>query len=343
MKKIFVVGPAWVGDMVMAQTLFKILKNQKEEISIDVLAPEWSRPLLERMPEVRKAHTMTIGHGVLQLKVRYQIAKAIRKEGYDEAIILPNSWKSGLIPWLAKIPKRRGFLGECRFGLLTDYRILDKKALPMMIERFAALAYKKGAKIEYPIPHPRLEIQEASVEAASLKFGIHSDRPILAICPGAEFGPSKRWPENYYAEIALAKLKEGFQVWIFGSKNDMTVSNQIQVKTEGRCLDFTGKTSLAEAIDLLSLANLVVCNDSGLMHIAAALEKPLVAVYGSTSPGFTPPLGDASEIVRLSLPCSPCFKRICPLQHHRCMQELSPQLVLDRLETLQKSCHGEIK
>lgn len=338
MSKILIVGPAWVGDMVMAQSLFKAIKKQAPTAVIDVLAPDWSRPLLDRMPEVREAHPMPIGHGALALRKRYRIAQALKPEAYTQAIVLPNSWKSALIPWWAKIPKRTGFLRECRFGLLNDFRILNKQQLPLMINRFVSLAFPKqtpASQITTQLPHPHLEINQASVQAAVAKFGVGNtlSRPILALCPGAEFGASKRWPESHYAAVALAKQKEGWSVWLFGSKNDQPVAARIQAQTGGTCVDLTGKTNLSEAIDLLFLAKMVVSNDSGLMHIAAALQKPLVAVYGSTDPGFTPPLGETSQIVREALSCSPCFKRECPLGHHQCMQALYPAKVLAAIES----------
>jgi heptosyltransferase-2 len=336
LKNILIVGPAWIGDMVMAQTLFKAIKANDSTTVIDVLAPDWSRPLLERMPEVRQSYAMPIGHGALQLKQRYQIANSLKPFDYSQAIVLPNSWKSALIPWWAKIPKRTGFLGECRFGLLNDYRILNKKSLPRMIDRFVALAYEKNSSIKPVVPFPQLEINPLSVAQVLEKFAIKRDlsQPILALCPGAEFGASKRWPESYYAAVAKAKIKEGWSVWVFGSKNDMPVAERIQAEADHQCVDFTGKTNLGEAMDLLSLATMVVSNDSGLMHIAAALDRPLIAVYGSTDPGFTPPLGEHSQIVRLSLPCSPCFKRECPLQHHHCMRELLPEKVLNAMDSV---------
>jgi len=336
-KKILIVGPAWVGDMVMAQSLFKAIMQQNTLSLIDVLAPPWTKPLLERMPEVRNAHVMPIGHGSIQLKKRYEIAQQLKSHHYDQAIVLPNSWKSALIPWFAHIPIRTGFCGEFRFGLLNDIRLLDKKRLPQMVQRFVALAYpalSKKEKIKEPILLPKLEIKEAALGGTKQKFSIslNPSVPILALCPGAEFGPSKQWPSDYFATVALAKIKSGFSVWLFGSKNDVEISNDIQAKTNHQCVNFTGKTSLEEAIDLLSLTTLVLTNDSGLMHIAAALGKPIVALYGSTDPSFTPPLTENVRIERLSLPCSPCFKRVCPLEHHRCMRDLSPDRIIKEID-----------
>lgn len=337
MSKILVVGPAWVGDMVMAQSLFKAVKQQGSNVVLDVLAPEWSGPLLERMPEVQEALMLPIGHGNLQLGLRYSIAQRIKAKAYDQAIVLPNSWKSALIPWLARIPKRTGFLGEMRWGLLNDTRILNQQALPFMVQRFVALAYKKGCSIaKEQCPIPQLKTNPKDIENVLEKFAIPNTqiKPLLALCPGAEFGPSKRWPENYYADVANEKLNQGWSVLLLGSKNDIPVCHAIQQQSNNRCIDVTGKTSLGEAIDLISHVSAVVTNDSGLMHIAAALDRPLIAIYGSTDPSFTPPLNQKSQVVRLGLACSPCFKRDCPLEHHRCMRDLEPKQVLSALETL---------
>jgi heptosyltransferase II len=322
--------------MVMAQSLFKTLKENDPTAQIDVLAPNWSRPLLERMPEVRASHVIPIGHGKLALQTRYQIAQSLKPLKFDQSIVLPNSWKSALIPWWADIPKRTGFLGEWRFGLLNDSRVLDKKRLPRMIDRFAALAFPKNADPLIHVPHPRLEINPENVQRVVEKFSLQAqlNAKILALCPGAEFGPSKRWPEDYYAKIASLKQKEGWKVWIFGSQNDSPVAKSIQAALDEPCVDLTGKTGLDEAIDLLSITSLVLTNDSGLMHIAAALDKPLVAVYGSTDPGFTPPLGNQSKIARTAIACSPCFKRECPLLHHRCMRDLLPERILAEINSM---------
>jgi heptosyltransferase II len=333
-NKILIVGPAWVGDMVMAQTLFKVLKEQDANCIIDVIAPDWTRALLSRMPEVHEAISMPLGHGQFNFWHRVKIGRALRSKKYDTAYILPNSWKSALIPFFAGIKKRIGWKGEARYFLLNDMRYLEEGKNALMIERFMALAIPKNAQLEKPYPLPKLVIDNQSMKASVAKHKLQIEKPILALCPGAEFGPSKRWPAKYYAEVANAKLAKGFQVWLFGSKNDMDAAKEIQALTDNACIDLTGKTSLNEAIDLLSLAKIVVSNDSGLMHIAAALHKPLIAVYGSTSPKFTPPLGEKVKILQLPLACSPCFKRECPLQHWRCMRDLKSSLVIDAIEKL---------
>ena len=335
--KILIVGPSWVGDMVMAQTLFVCLKQRHPGCEIDVLAPEWSRPILERMPEVRAALSFPLGHGVLDIATRRKIGKSLAGQ-YDQAILLPNSLKSALVPFFADIPLRTGWKGEMRYGLLNDIRKLDKERLPLMIERFMALAYEDGAELPKPYPQPRLAIDEASRAAALAKFGLGLDRPVLALCPGAEFGEAKRWPVEHYAKVAEMKIRAGWQVWLFGSKNDHPGCEDIRSRLipglREESVNLAGATSLAEAIDLMSAAAAVVSNDSGLMHVAAALNRPLVAVYGSTSPQFTPPLADQVEIVRLGLDCSPCFDRTCRFGHYNCLRELKPLPVLEALERL---------
>ena len=334
---ILIVGPSWVGDMVMAQTLFQCLKQRHPECQIDVLAPEWSRPLLERMPEVRAALSFPLGHGALELATRRRIGKSLAGQ-YDQAILLPNSLKSALVPFFAGIKQRTGWRGEFRYGLLNDVRTLDKERYPLMIERFMALAYDKNAELPRPYPKPSLQIDSATRDAALAKFGLTLDRPVLALCPGVEFGESKRWPAEHYAQVADARIREGWQVWLFGSQKDHPVGETIRENLipglREESVNLSGQTSLAEAIDLLSCADSVVSNDSGLMHVAAALNRPLVAVYGSTSPAFTPPLADEVEVVQLGIECSPCFDRTCRFGHYNCMRLLEPGAVIRALGRL---------
>ncbi|MBU2706251.1 lipopolysaccharide heptosyltransferase II [Zooshikella marina] len=338
--KILVVGPSWVGDMVMAQTLFMSLKAQHPDCVIDVLAPEWSRPILQRMPEVHKSIAMPVGHGQLKLSARWHLARKLRYEHYDQAIVLPNSLKSVLVPAMAKIPQRTGWVGECRYGLLNDIRKLDKSALPLMIQRFIALAYPANTPLSGDLPAPALHVDKVSLQKALARYELMADEssPVLALCPGAEFGPAKRWPEQHYSAVATHMIQAGWQVWLLGSAKDQEVTakiaSQIPEQWQNQVQNLAGRTSLAEAIDLLSMASAVVSNDSGLMHIAAALERPLVVVYGSTSPDFTPPLNQQQAVVRLGLECSPCFKRECPLGHLKCLHQLTPPTVIEALQRL---------
>ena len=326
-NKILIVGPSWVGDMVMAQVLFQLLRQQQPDADIHVLAPLWSEALLSRMPEVQKSLVLPFKHGELNLRARYRFAKQLRSENYTQAIVLPNSLKSALIPFFARIPKRTGFVGEQRFGLLNDVRRLNKKALPTMVERFAALAFPKNTVLPAQLPNPVLSVTSTS-QRPGFEISVDTTKPVLILCPGAEFGPSKCWPPKHFAAVANQKLAEGWQVWLLGSSNDRKIADDIQIQTQSRCCNLVGKTSLSEAVDLLSLANVVVTNDSGLMHMAAAVNVKVIAVYGSTSPHFTPPLSDNAVIVKLNLECQPCFKRVCPLKHHACMETLKPEMVL---------------
>lgn len=320
---ILIIGPSWVGDMVMAQSLFAALKQRHPDVNIDVLAPEWTRPLLARMPEVREAISMPITHGVFGWKQRRQIGLGLRSKNYDQSIVLPNSWKSALIPWFANIPQRTGWLGEMRYGLLNDARKLDKKALPMMVQRFVALAYPASQSHSAPdyLP-PKMIAETISSELNPTKS---DEQKRLVLCPGAEFGPAKQWPASHYAALGEIITQQGWQVLIMGSKADAAVGEEIAagITDKQNVINLCGKTQLGEAIDLMATADQVVSNDSGLMHIAAALNKPLVAIYGPTSPAFTPPLSDNALLVQIPIECSPCFKRTCPLGHHKCMQDIS--------------------
>jgi len=335
-QALLVVGPAWVGDMVMAQSLFKVLRHQRPQAPIDVLAPAWTLPLLARMPEVRAGIEMPLGHGRLALGTRWRLGRRLRGR-YGQAIVLPNSWKSALVPWAARIPRRTGWRGEMRYGLLNDLRPLDKRRLTMTVQRFVALALPPNAPLG-EIPRPELVIEPDAVAAACRAHGLAyaSDEPLLALCPGAEYGPAKQWPANKYAELAAHHLARGWRVWLFGSEKDRPVCDNIAAQAEG-CRNLAGRTTLAEALDLLSLADAVVTNDSGLMHVAAALDRPLVALYGSSDPSFTPPLNPRHVILSRRLPCSPCFERRCPLGHLRCLEEITVSQVVDALNGMLKN------
>ncbi|WP_456372741.1 lipopolysaccharide heptosyltransferase II [Thiolapillus sp.] len=332
MKSILIVGPSWVGDMVMAQSLFRVLKQKHPDTAIDVLAPGWSLPLLERMPEVRAGLEMPLGHGRFALKQRWRLGRSLRGR-YEQAILLPNSWKSALVPWAAKIPRRTGWKGEMRYGLLNDMRHLDKSLLTMTVQRFVALAQDPPLSAVPAVPAPALMVKEQDVNQALVQLALEKPAggELLALCPGAEFGEAKRWPERKYADLARRHLQQGGMVWLFGSDKDRAVCDNITQMAGENCINLAGRTTLAQAVDLLSLADAVVSNDSGLMHVAAALERPLVAIYGSSDPGFTPPLSQRHEIVSLGLECSPCFRRTCPLGHLRCLRDIDVEAVQDAL------------
>src|SRR3989338_4981019 len=291
MRKILVISPSWVGDCMLMQPMLMRLRQRHPDCRIDVLAPPWTVALLRAIPEVHDIIVNPFPHGVLQLGARYQLAKRLRATNYNQAIMLPNSWKSALVPFFAHIPKRTGFVGESRYILLNDVRKLDKSKLPL-------------------------------------------DKPVAAFCPGAEYGPAKRWPTAYYADVAQRLRQQGYAIWLIGSGKDKPVADEINQLAGNTCSNLCGSTDLGDAIALLSCANLVISNDSGLMHLAAALDRPMLALFGSSSPQFTPPLSARAQVVKLDIECSPCFKRDCPLGHFKCMTQLTPGMVWDRLTRL---------
>jgi heptosyltransferase-2 len=315
----------------MAQSLLKTLKQRHPQVSIDVAAPMWSEALLYRMPEVNQAIPLPLKHGQLGLGSRYRLGKSLQSHGYQQAILLPNSFKSALLPFWAKIPQRTGFLGECRWGLVNDLRVLDKTRLTMTVQRFIALGLERDAVLPPPIINPTLHVQPDQVAAALHRHDLERPcNPVLGLCPGAEYGPAKRWPADYFLHTAKTLNKAGWSVWIFGSQKDMAVGHWIASRSGS--VDLTGKTTLAEAVDLLSLTDGVVSNDSGLMHIAAALKRNLVAIYGSSDPASTPPLSPQATTLSLQVDCSPCFQRHCPLTHLKCLRDLLPERVLAVIE-----------
>ena len=332
MTKILVVAPSWVGDAVLAQPLLRRLHARHPRLTLDMLAPQWTHALFARMPEVNATLTSPFRHGELALGRRFRSSRELAATQYTQAIVLPNSFKSALIPWLAGIPLRTGYVGEARWGLLNDARHLDKQGLPLMVERFAALAEPPGHPLIRPLAAPRLGTDPAQRAATLARLGLTTNHPVAVLCPGAEYGPAKRWPPEYFAELARKLAAAGCDIWLAGSANDAAAGDTIANLSDGLCINLCGKTSLAEAIDLMSCAALVVSNDSGLMHIAAALEKPLIALFGSSSPAFTPPASADAKIVKLDLPCSPCFKRECPLGHFNCMKQLTPAQVWQHID-----------
>jgi heptosyltransferase-2 len=321
--------------MVMAQSLFRVLKTRQPPPAIDVLAPAWSQPLLARMPEVRRSIPSSVGRGELKLGIRYRLGRSLRSGNYRQAIVLPNSFKSALIPFWASIPLRTGYLGEFRYGLLNDARTLNKTALPMTVQRFVALGSPVNKPLPEPLPFPELIVRQTDVDSALQRLQLtRPGQPLLILCPGAEYGEAKRWPPGYFAEVARDRIAAGWKVWILGSQNDAAAAAEVDAATGKGCVNLAGKTRLEEAIDLMSLATAVVTNDSGLMHVAAALQRPLIAIFGSSSPDFTPPLSDHATVLTLRLECSPCFERECPLGHLKCLRDLEPERVLRKLETL---------
>jgi heptosyltransferase II len=318
LPRILVVAPSWIGDALMAQPLLGRLHEKTAGLQLDVLAPEWVAPVARRMPEVHEVIAVPFRHGGLQLRSRWDIGRALRARSYQRAIVLPNTWKSALVPFFAHIPVRAGYVGESRYGLLN---LLYSKSKAPMPQHYARLSEPPGKPVKEPLPRARLRTSPQEIDAIRRQFGIAERYAVL--CPGAEYGPAKRWP--YFRELAQ---QLAVQPVILGSANDADAARGIP----GRNL--VGETTLDQAIDLIAGADFVVSNDSGLMHIAAALGRPQAALFGSSSPEHTPPLSEAARVLWLRVECSPCFQRECPLGHFRCMRELTVDLVLKEIENL---------
>jgi heptosyltransferase-2 len=311
--------------MVMSQSLFKLLKSRRPEAPIDVLAPGWSLPIIARMPEVRAGLVSPGGHGQVAMGDRRRLGIALREKGYGQAIVLPRSLKAALVPWFARIPRRTGIRGEMRFGLINDMRPFEPRLLDQTVKRFVALGLEADETVR-EIPRPALRVLPERRQAAIERLNLATDRPVVAMMPGAEYGPAKCWPIEYFRDLARLLVAEGFAVWVFGSARDRPAGTAIA--TDGHVHDLCGLTELEEVVDLLEACRYAVTNDSGLMHVAAAVGTPVIALYGSTTPDFTPPLTDDARIHYLRLDCSPCFERRCPLGHLRCLRGIRPAAVL---------------
>lgn len=341
--KILVIGPSWVGDMMMSQSLYRTLKTEYPDAVIDVMAPAWCRPLLSRMPEVNEALAMPLGHGALEIAERRRLGKMLKANGYDRAFVLPNSFKSALVPFFAAIPRRTGWRGEMRYGLLNDLRRLDKTAFPLMVQRYVALAYDKARihqadDLPQPLLWPQLVVQDAEKQATVNAFDLASGRPMIGFCPGAEFGPAKRWPHYHYATLAQHLIDQGYQVVLFGSAKDNETGQQILAAlaedARQHCRNLAGETQLEQAVILLAACDAVVSNDSGLMHIAAALDRPLVALYGPSSPDFTPPLTSKARVIRLITGYHKVRKGDADEGYHQSLIDITPERVMTELATL---------
>jgi heptosyltransferase-2 len=317
----------------MMQPLLMRLRQQRPAAEIHVLAPAWSAPLLVRMPEVAGIIANPFAHGRFDWTGRKNLGRSLATKNFAQAYVLPNSWKSALVPFFAKIPQRTGYHGEARYVLLNDRHRLDETALPRLVDRYAAL----GGPLDEPAPNPRLTSTPEQQRAARAALGLPQDVSPVVFCPGAEYGPAKRWPARHFATLA-AKISRGGTplagpIWAVGGPGDVEAGAEIERLSAGAVQNLCGRTTLEQVIDLIAGARAVVSNDSGLMHVAAALDRPLAAIYGSSSPAYTPPLSPHARIVSLHLECSPCFKRECPLGHLDCLNQLQPEQVLAALAT----------
>jgi heptosyltransferase-2 len=343
MQIILIIAPNWIGDAVSTQPLLANLKLLYPASKIDILASNWVAPVYRACSEVHEVIEAKFEHKKLQWSLRKEIAKEIEAKNYQACFVLPNSFKSALIPWLANIPFRIGYRGELRFGLIN--LALDnpsKVNRPPMVEHYLALSQLLKDDESIPLDKfvPKLNVSGAARQQVGQKLqDANINRgSIYAMCPGAEYGPSKRWPTEHFAVLAqqLIKQNSNNQIVLLGGKSDYSLSQEItsQSKLVSNIHNWCGNTSLDEAIALIGMSKAVVSNDSGLMHIAAALQIPQVAIFGSSDPAHTPPLSDRAKIMWLNISCSPCHKRVCPLGHLRCLKDILPEQVLATLNTL---------
>jgi heptosyltransferase-2 len=314
--------------MVMAQALFKLLRSREPARPLDVLAPEWSLPIVARMPEIRAGIASETAHGEIGYATRRRIAAGIRGH-YGRAIVMPRSFKSALIPWLAKVPVRTGFRGESRFFLVNDVRPFDAAVLDQTVKRFVALGLEPGEALPDEMPEPALRVSDENREQVLEKLGVSAEGRVIAMMPGAEYGPAKCWPLEYFTALAGRLADAGYAVWVLGSNKDADAGDVIA--RGSAAVNLCGRTSLEDVIDVLSACEQAVSNDSGLMHIAAAVGIHVHGIYGSSSPKFTPPLTKRRDIHEIELDCRPCFERECPLGHLRCLKDLSPDSIFAKI------------
>ena len=332
-----VIAPQWIGDAVMTEPLLRRLAARGERLTVGALP--WVAPVYRAMPQVAEVIEFPFQHGGLQLKARRALAKEFNGR-FDVAYVCPNSIKSALLPFLASIPKRVGYLGEARIGLLT-HRLKNppKGQRPPMVAFYSALSGETGLAAD----QPQLHIDVAQATIALAQMGLMRGR-YHVFAPGAEYGPAKRWPVGHYSELAR---QLDLPVVLLGSGKEAALCEEIaapvNAEQPGKCINLAGKTSLVHAFIAISATKSIVSNDSGLMHVAAAFGVPQVAIFGSSSPLHTPPLSDKATVIWLKndkayqppLDCAPCFCRVCPLPegqgHMRCLNDITPQGVLASL------------
>ena len=344
MHGILIIAPNWIGDAVMTEPLLASLKEQYPEANIDVLASTWVAPIYRACPEVHEVIEAKFEHKQLQWSLRKKLAKELAIKKYQACFILPNSLKSALIPWLANIPFRVGYRGELRFGLINlSLDNPSKVNRPPMVDHYLALSQLLNeGQVASTLSNlvPRLNVSSTANQSVQTKLLNAKVDPanVYVMCPGAEYGPTKRWPTSHFAQLAqqLIASNPHSQIILLGSKGDNALAQEIQfqAKQDSHIYNWCGDTSLDEAIALIGMSKAVISNDSGLMHIAAALKTPQVAIFGSSDPAHTPPLSDKAKVIWLNLPCSPCHKRECPLGHLKCLNDILPEQVFATLNTL---------
>ena len=325
-EKFLIIAPSWIGDLIISQSLLKYLKKEYPNCQIDMIVRPELTNLAKMMPEVKNIYPLDIKHKEFGLIKRHILAKEIKKHLYSTSIILPNSFKSAIIPWLANIPVRIGYNRELRLFLLNKkYSLIKHK--DSMVNRYLKLADGSYSNVI----RPSLLINGDSSKLISRKYLINNSKKNIVLCPEAEYGSAKRWPINKWMQLANFYKEKDYNVYFLGKNKSLETKYQNILKKDS-IISLLGKTSLEEAAYILSIVDLVVTNDSGLMHIAASVNTNLISIFGSSSPFYTPPLmkDQFGEVIYKALTCSPCFKRECPLQHLNCLNNISSEEILDK-------------
>lgn len=344
--RLLVIAPNWIGDAVMAQPLLALLAHQFPGQAIDVVAPPWVAPVLRAMPQVDTVLSAPFRHGALQLRERWRFAQVLRARGYAVAYVLPNTLKFALLPWLAGIKQRIGYKGENRYGLINRMHFDDAAKPRAMVPYYAALAFAPSPHAPGDLPRPSLQVEQQTIISVLQSLGLDHSKPVVVFAPGAEFGNAKRWPSKHFAALAalITQANQRTQILLLGSAKDQPVCDEIVQLFASNALvtsdvvrqvhQLAGKTSLDQAVALVASAAAVVSNDSGLLHIASALNRPVIALYGSTDPDHAPPFADVAYSLSLRLPCAPCKQRECPLGHHDCMEKMPATMVWQPLQAI---------
>jgi len=323
---ILIVPYTWIGDFVRCHTVVRLLASRWPDRPVDVLTTTLCAPLVDYMPSVRQGIRSDLPRSQLGLFTQKALADRLRAERYGTVLVMPRTWKSALAPFMAAIPERVGFVGEARFGLLNGLRWGERR-LPRMVDRCAALALPAGAPAPAPLPVPELVVPSTEIAAWRHRAGVSSARPLIALAPGA-VGPAKRWPAASYAELARQLVAQGFAVVVLGGPDEKPIASEI-ARHDPDIRDLTG-SDLRNAILALAAATAAVSNDSGLLHVAAALGTPAIGIFGPTSPWHWAPLNPLAGVIEAAteLACRPCHKPVCRLRHHRCMRDVQPDQVL---------------
>ena len=321
MAKILIIAPQWMGDAVMTHSLIQLVAKKN---TVDVLCVSWLEPIYQRMQNVDNVITLPLQHGKLQLKLYWQIAKKIKNQ-YDQCIVIPRKLKSAIIPWLAGIPKRTGYFGESRYWFIND-RITADPRHTLWVQKVCALFDKKSAD-DNNYPNPQLTTNSSNQKKwqKELKQG---GKQLVALMPGASYGVSKQWSMEHFKEV-VELGKNDYSFVVLGGESERKMGDAILQGVDATGHNLSGKTSLYDAVDILSISDFCITNDSGLMHVAAATQCFVKALYGSSSPDYTPPLTNKKQIYSDTLDCKPCFKRTCSYGHYDCWKKITAERVLN--------------